>query len=66
MRLKLQADIQDVAEFMQRTIPAARLVSVAAGLHAIAPLLWGHYRTALPDDQGPLSLVEPPITQSSL
>ena len=66
MRLELQPDIQEVAEFMQRNIPAARLVSVAAGLHAIAPLLWKHYRNAPPDDEAPLSLRELPITQSSL
>lgn len=62
MRLELQPDVQEVAEFMQRNIPAARLVSVAAGLYAVAPLLWGRYQNEAPDEQMPLRLVEPSIS----
>lgn len=43
MRLEMHPDVQAVAEFMHNTIPAARLVEVAAGIDAVAPLLWGHY-----------------------
>lgn len=62
MRLELQPEIQEVAEFMQRSMPAARLVNVAAGLHAIAPLLWGRYQNEMPDERMPLRLIEPPIS----
>ena len=43
MRLEMDRDVQVIAEIMQDTLPAARLVSVAAALHSIAPLLWGHH-----------------------
>ncbi len=43
MNLEMDADLRAVVEFMQRRIPAARLVSVATGIQAISPLLWGHY-----------------------
>jgi hypothetical protein len=43
MQLKMDGDVQAVAEYMQSNIPAARLVGVAAGIAAIAPLLWGRY-----------------------
>src|SRR5258708_26610209 len=37
----VDADVQAVAEFMQARIAASRLVAVADGLAAMAPLLWG-------------------------
>jgi hypothetical protein len=43
MKLRLDADVQAVAEFMQRSIPASRLMGVVAGLHTLAPLIWGRY-----------------------
>jgi hypothetical protein len=43
MKFEVDPDIQAVAEFMQRNIPATRLVGVAAGVHALAPLLWGRF-----------------------
>ena len=43
MTLSADPDVQAVAEFMQACIPTARLVGVAAGVSALAPLLWGHY-----------------------
>ena len=55
MRLELQPDIQEVAEFMQRHVPAARLVSVAAGVNALAPLLWGHFQNEPAYPPGPFS-----------
>jgi hypothetical protein len=39
----LDDDVKAVAEFMQTKIAASRLISVADGLAAIAPLLWGRY-----------------------
>ena len=68
--MKLDADqyLQEVAEFMQQRIPASALVSVAAGLKAIAPLLWGHYSqepiTPLRLRNEPISACDP-HTQSS-
>jgi hypothetical protein len=41
----IDSDIQAVVEFMQTRIAASRLVAVAGGLAAMAPLLWGHYKT---------------------
>ena len=61
MKFEVDADVQAVAEFMQRSIPATHLVGVAAGLHALAPLLWGRYE---PEQVSPLQLVEEPISQS--
>lgn len=43
MKFEVDQDVQAVAEFMQRSIPAARLIGVAAGIHALAPILWRHY-----------------------
>ena len=39
----MDSDVQEVAEFMQTRIAASRLVAVADGLAAVAPLLWGRY-----------------------
>lgn len=36
-------DVKAVAAFMQKEIAASRLVAVADGLAAMAPLLWGKY-----------------------
>ena len=41
MEVQLDPDVQRVAEFMQREIPADRVVAVAQGVAAVAPLLWG-------------------------
>jgi hypothetical protein len=57
MKFEVDQDVQAVAEFMQRSIPAARLVGVAAALNALAPLLWG-------EGQRALQLREPPIAQA--
>jgi len=54
MKLELDADIQELAEHMQRTIPADRLVQVAAAIAALAPALWG--------ESAPLRFLSPPIT----
>jgi len=42
--LKVDSDVQALAEFMQTKIAASRLVAVAEGLAAMAPLLWGQYQ----------------------
>ena len=43
MTVEMDKDVQAVAEFMQRRISAGRLMGVASGLSAIAPILWGLY-----------------------
>ncbi len=44
MQLEIDTDIRAIAEFMQRNVPATRLVGVAAGVNALAPLLWGQHK----------------------
>lgn len=43
MQVEIDPDVQAVTEFMQRNIPCDRLVGVAQGVHALAPILWGQY-----------------------
>jgi hypothetical protein len=54
MNLAIDPDVQAVLEFMQREIPAVRLISVAEAVSAMGPILWGHYDR---DTVRPLSLV---------
>lgn len=49
MDLRVDPDVQEVAEFMQRRIAASRLVGVADALAAIAPVLWGRYQPEMVD-----------------
>lgn len=44
MRLVMDDDVQRVCEFMQASVPTAKLVAVADGLASLAPLLWGTYQ----------------------
>jgi hypothetical protein len=44
MELQIDQDVKRVLEFMQGSMSADRLVAVAAGVYALAPALWGHYR----------------------
>ena len=48
-------DIIAVAAFMQRTVPAERLLSVAAGVASLAPLVW----TKVDGVQSSFRLVDP-------
>ncbi len=43
MELTIDPDVKSVAEFMQSSLPAARLVSVAHAISSLAPILWGRY-----------------------
>ncbi len=43
MELQIDGDLQSVAEFMQKNIPAAKLLSVAEDLPKIGRLLWARY-----------------------
>lgn len=57
MELFFDPDVRAVAEFMQRNIPCCRLTTVAEGVGAIAPILWGHFQS---EPITTLKLVEPP------
>ncbi len=46
MFLQMHPGLQKVAEFMQDTLSANELVSVADALQLIAPVLWGQYAKA--------------------
>jgi GTPase len=52
-------DVQAVAAFMQGRIAASRLVAVADGLAALAPLLWGKFQ---PETIQAVRLEHAPIT----
>jgi hypothetical protein len=43
MELLIDEDVRLVAEFMQSSLPASKLVSVAEGIRHLAPLLWGQH-----------------------
>lgn len=57
MEVKMDADVAAVASFMQTTLPAAKLVSVARAIGEVAPLLWRRYDT---DAVIPLALLPSP------
>jgi hypothetical protein len=59
MNITIDDDVRAVVEFMQSSIPAARLCSVADGLHALAPLLWGHVAR---EEVKTIALVASPIS----
>lgn len=44
MRIEADSDVMAVLSFMQKEIAATRLLSVANGVAAMAPLLWGRYQ----------------------
>lgn len=62
MHIEADPDVVMVAAFMQSSFPTARLVGIAAALHAMAPLLWGRY--AMEDVQAISLLARGPHTQS--
>ena len=43
MAIEMDAEIQRLAEFMQREFAAAQLVSMAENMAVLAPVLWGKY-----------------------
>lgn len=59
MEVEIDSDVQAVAEFMQRNVPASRLVAVAEAAAKLAPLLWGRYEK---EDVAALLLREPAIS----
>jgi hypothetical protein len=59
MELEIDEDVKRVLEFMQSSMSADRLVSVAAGVHALAPILWGGYGQV---EISVLLLTPPPIS----
>ena len=55
--VEMDESLAAVASFMQATLPAAKLVSVAEALRALAPLLWGSYDR---EEIRPLALSQAP------
>lgn len=43
MELICDDDVKAVCQFMQNSMPAAKLVSVAGAVAALAPILWGRF-----------------------
>jgi ABC-type uncharacterized transport system permease subunit len=63
MELRIDEDVKRVLEFMQGSMSADRLVAVAAGVHALAPVVWGHYPVT---EIVPLALRHAPILAGDL
>lgn len=57
MEIVLGEELKAVLEFMERTVPVDRLMDTVAGLHAVAPLMWG--------DAPVISLRSPPISSTA-
>ena len=58
-QLEFDPDLIAIAVYMQQYLPASRLVPIAKGLAAIAPLLWGEYESEVIH---PFRLVHRPIS----
>ncbi len=56
--LEVDSDVLAVVAFLQTHVAASRLVAVADGLAAIAPLLWGKYQ---PESVQVIQLATKPI-----
>lgn len=56
--LRMDQDLKLVMEFMLSNVGAAKLVAVAQGLAAVAPVFWGHYER---EEVRALALEVPPI-----
>jgi hypothetical protein len=59
-RVEIDPDLHAVAEWMQANIPASRLVAVAGGLAAIAPMLWARFQS---ENIQAIQLVGKPIVE---
>lgn len=54
MQVKFDSDVQDVIEFMERTVPPEKLRGVANRVAEAAGLLWDHFD---PEDVAPMQVV---------
>jgi hypothetical protein len=43
MHLEVDKDVKHVLEFMQNSMPATKLLSVAKAIAELAPVLWGRF-----------------------
>lgn len=55
MLVEIDHDVKAVAEFMEKTVPASKLMGVATRLAEIANLMW---RDHDPEDVAPMRLVK--------
>lgn len=61
MNIEMDGDVKRVAEYMQASVPAAKLVAVAQHLALLSPILWGRHQS---EDLIALQLVSEPISRS--
>jgi hypothetical protein len=59
MTLMMDDDVRIVAEFMQATVPAAKLRLVAKSINALAPILWD----SSPEEVRAIALIASPISR---
>jgi hypothetical protein len=57
--VEMDEDVLKVAEYMQATFSADRLIGVANGISAVAPMLWARYGQ---EKVNVLAIVSEPIT----
>jgi hypothetical protein len=57
MELVIDPDVKAVAEFMQGSVPAVKLRSVASAVAALAPIIWSRHES---DPIEPLFLTNEP------
>ena len=70
MRVEIDSDVEAVAAFMQRHLPAQKLISVSEAQASLAPALWGHVkrsevRALFLEAESPISSCERQIRPAS-
>ncbi len=61
MELILDEDVKRVAEFMQRQVPATKLIFVAGAIARLGPLIWDQVSDLRDDPQRAIWLSSGPI-----
>ncbi|HZS85398.1 MAG TPA: hypothetical protein VFA50_21195 [Stellaceae bacterium] len=61
MDLFIDPDVKSIAEYMQSSLSATRLVPVAMALAKLAPILWGRYSV---DEVDVLALIHDQLSAS--
>lgn len=59
MSIHLDGDLQELVVFMQRSIPASKLLATAEAVALLAPVIWGHHEK---DRIIPAMLLSPAIS----
>jgi hypothetical protein len=61
VELVLDEDVKAVIEFMQKTVPANKLLGVCGGVFRLSESLWGRHAQI---DVCPLRIEPPPISET--